>query len=274
VTIDRRESMKGFISKRGVLLACCLLLTNTGFAATATTTNPTTSAGSTATNPPLPTPIGRVIWIKGALTAVMQNNETRSLQKKSVIYLHDVLKTDDKSQAGVVFTDNTLVTIKEGTEYTVDKYVDKQGAGNGNFIQTTTTGGLRAVTGFISKNSPNNFKINTPVALIGIRGTDFQFVLKDGKLFMAAFKGQPCLTNIPTEPNVIGKEVCLDKNHPYAQIIDRNKPAEFVDKAPDELGPQLSVVTASIGPFQPPPPYKQVRTIPRSGVIDSFCISN
>src|SRR5580700_5884966 len=82
-------------------------LLQTGFAATATT--------------PVPTPVGRVVWVKGtAFKAVMPNQEQRILQKLSIIYLHDQLITDDKTQAEIVFTDNTLMTFREKTQYSID----------------------------------------------------------------------------------------------------------------------------------------------------------
>lgn len=265
--------MKGFCARYGLSLFAGFFLLTSIVVAQAPKTGSTTTPTPNTTNE-LPTPIARVVWIKGTLTALMQNNENRILQKKSIIYLHDVLKTDDKSQAGIVFTDSTLITLKESTEYSVAKYNEKKNVSDG-FLQSTTTGGLRAVTGLISKNNPESFKNKTPVALIGIRGTDFQFVLKNGGIYLGAFKGKPCLTNIPTDPAIKGTQVCCDKDHPYLRILDPNKPAELLKDRPPELGADLNIVQATLPPFQGPggnPPA--TRSIPRSGVIDSFCISN
>src|SRR5690606_26622616 len=44
-------------------------------------------------------------------------------------------------------------------------------------------GGFRAVTGLIGKNDRERFRVRTPVATIGIRGTDFEARLCDGDCF-------------------------------------------------------------------------------------------
>ena len=38
-------------------------------------------------------------------------------------------------------------------------------------------GGLRVITGAMAKNNPENYKVKTPVALMGVRGTEFSIFL-------------------------------------------------------------------------------------------------
>ena len=97
--MNAMQALKFFI----ILLIASIFVTNTCFA-----------------DPPLPTPVGRVVWVKGNLTALMENKEKRLLQKSSVIYLHDTLMTDNASQAQIVFTDNTLLTFRESTTFIVN----------------------------------------------------------------------------------------------------------------------------------------------------------
>lgn len=240
------------------LIGTCLVLLSLfspvqpGFAATGTT--------------PLPTPIGRVVWIKGTLTAVSPNNETRNLQKKSIIYLHDTLKTDNKSQAEMVFTDNTLITFKEDTTYTIDKYNDKNHGTNGSFVSNLTTGGFRTITGLIAKNSPDSYQVNMPVATIGVRGTDYQAVMHAGKFYMGLYKGKPCVTNKPKDPAKKGSEECLTKDHPFAEVVDPNMPPKLLVSAPPELGSQLMTSNATMLPFE-------AFTSPSGGPITNFCIT-
>jgi hypothetical protein len=39
------------------------------------------------------------------------------------------------------------------------------------------SGGLRVITGAMAKSNPENYKVRTPVALMGVRGTEFSVVL-------------------------------------------------------------------------------------------------
>ena len=39
------------------------------------------------------------------------------------------------------------------------------------------SGGLRVITGAMAKSNPENYKVRTPVALMGVRGTEFSVFL-------------------------------------------------------------------------------------------------
>jgi hypothetical protein len=127
-------------------------------------------------DPPLPTPVGRVVWIAGTFKALMPNKEERILQKTSLIYLNDTLVTDAKSKAQIVFTDQTLMTFREGTTFYIDKYDYHKTPKNGSvgtYLMKLIEGGFRTITGLIAKSKPSDYEVNTPVATIGVRGTDY-----------------------------------------------------------------------------------------------------
>src|SRR5687768_10812822 len=106
---------------------------------------------SYAASSSLPIPVGRVIWIKGdVLKASMPNQEVRLLQKESIIYLHDVLSTNENTTAEVAFTDNTLITFQPNTMFSIDEYhyqIKKKGNSVGKSIMKLIEGGFRTITG-------------------------------------------------------------------------------------------------------------------------------
>ena len=59
-------------------------------------------------------------------------------------------------------------------------------------------GGFRAVTGFISKGSPDAAKVQTATATIGIRGTDF-----DARLCGPECKAEASRVTEPARANVV-----------------------------------------------------------------------
>jgi len=134
------------------------------------------------------TPVGHVVWVKGTFTA-----GSRVLQRFSPIYLYDVLTTDARSLAEIAFTDNTLMTFKENSQFSVDKYRFNPST-SGNFVGTLASGGFRTITGLIAKKYPGNYQVNTPVATMGVRGTDYQAIYKGGYLYVVAYKGTVCIT--------------------------------------------------------------------------------
>jgi len=212
-------------------------------------------------DPPLPTPIGRVVWIKGnSFKAIMPNKEERLLQKQSVINLHDLLITDGDTSAEVVFTDNTLMTFQPETKFSIDDYAYpvKKKSSVGKFFMNLIEGGFRTITGLIAKNNPIDYKIQTPVATIGVRGTDYAVYIKDGQLFVAYYAGAPCVT-----ANKNPAVVCLGKDAQYARVTNADSTPEILVDRPDGFNPQLDITNAKIGLFSQPG---------TGGPITSFCI--
>ncbi len=136
------------------------------------------------------TAIGKVVWIKGSLTA-----NGRALTRGSAFGVGDTLTTDARSQAEVAFTDGALMTFKEGTNFAVTQYVYDKHSGSGVFRSNMASGGFRTITGLVAKNNPANYEVNTPVATIGVRGTDYQAVLANGSLYVVVYSGEVCLDN-------------------------------------------------------------------------------
>jgi|SRR5579885_1232971 hypothetical protein len=222
---------------------------------------------STYADPPLPTPVGRVVWIKGtSLKALMPNKEQRLLQKLSVIYLHDILSTDNKTEAEIVFTDNTLMTFRPNTQFSIDQYSFKpkpktKHGSVGKYIMSLIEGGFRTITGLIAKSNPPDYQVNTPVATIGVRGTDYAVYVKQGQVYVGYYTGKPCVKSKKQ-----GGELCLDNNTPYAFVPTSEVPPQALTQQPDVFKEKLEITPAKIAGFG-------TGTGGPHGPISSFCIS-
>lgn len=219
--------------------------------------------GSTAVlaDPPLPTPVGRVVWINGTLKATMPNKEERALQKTSVIYLKDTLTTDANSKAQIVFTDQTQMTFRPSTTFYIDQYnyhAKPKDGSVGTYVMKLIEGGFRTITGLIAKNKPSDYQVNTPVATIGVRGTDYVAYIHNGELYVGYLKGKPCIKNVKGEE-------CLDQNMPYVQVPSSNTAPVPLKQQPTVLKESLEIVPASIAPFTG-------SGVGTGGTVSSFCI--
>ena len=217
----------------------------------------TTYAAEDKINQPLPTPIGRVIWVKGSLKATMPNSEVRDLQKSSVIYLHDTLTTDQNSQAQIAYTDNTLLTFKAGSKLTIDQYhYEPNKPSVGKYVMSLIEGGFRTITGLIAKNTPDEYKVNTPVATIGVRGTDYAISLTGGQLYVGYYSGSPCVSGGSSQ-------LCLNPKVPFANVPKAGVAPIPLTQQPAALQEKLNIVPASVAPF---------KNTGNSGNTNSFCI--
>lgn len=116
----------------------------------------------------------QVVWVQGTVQDVAPDNQTRELKRKDFVYEHDVIKTPAGASGQVVFSDSTLLALKENSEVKIDQYRFTQHAkpNQEKYVVSVVKGGFRTVTGAISKAGPNNYKVVTPVATIGVRGTE------------------------------------------------------------------------------------------------------
>lgn len=189
--------------------------------------------------------VGRVVWVKGKFKAVSPSNTERVLDKASIIYLHDTLVTEVDSQAQIVFSDNSLMTFKPGTQFVIEQYAfnAKQKKGSaGKYIMNLIEGGFRTITGLIAKSDPQSYQVNTPVATIGVRGTDYAVYVRAGELFIGYYKGTPCVSGKK------GGQLCLNKDRPYAEVPKGSDEPRIVSKQPAVFKEKLTVVPASIAP--------------------------
>jgi len=131
---------------------------------------------------------GKVVAVRGKVTALKGKAERR-LKMKGAIYRGDSISTGKRGRIQVMFTDKTLMNLGPGSTLVVEKYLF--GKGKKPEIQTRLKEGvLRVMGGKISKLAPKRFKVKTPTATIGIRGSMWAARLRDGVLLVVQFGGK------------------------------------------------------------------------------------
>jgi hypothetical protein len=131
---------------------------------------------------------GTVMHLNGPLLAKKADGSAKILAVKSEVEQGDTLVTEKNTYALIKFIDNSEITLRPGTAFTIDQFAfeaDKADADSAAF--TLIKGGLRSLTGLLGKRNKERFSLKTPAATIGIRGTTFivQYVL-EGEQALAA----------------------------------------------------------------------------------------
>ena len=114
--------------------------------------------------------IGTTVFARGAVTASVEN-DIRLIGQGTPIYEHDVLTTGRDSFAIVKLDDGTEMALRPHTVFRIDGY--DLGAGRERVRLELFEGGVRTVTGAVAERKPDAFELRTPVATVGLRGTDF-----------------------------------------------------------------------------------------------------
>jgi hypothetical protein len=118
--------------------------------------------------------VGTVTQLSGTLSVKRADGSLRILSLKSEVRDGDTLSTERDSYGQIRFSDGGQLTMKPNSTIEVTNYrfaLDKPQ--ESSFIFGLLKGGLRAVTGLIGKNNPNQYGLTTATSTMGIRGTTF-----------------------------------------------------------------------------------------------------
>ena len=113
------------------------------------------------------------IGVIGAAIGDIKNQNDESLSNGSKIFFGDTIISKSKSNAQILFLDQTVLTLGEETELTIDEFVYDPNSQDGSFVSTVKTGTVKFITGQISKKNPDNLEVKVPAGTLGARGTEF-----------------------------------------------------------------------------------------------------
>ena len=134
------------------------------------------------------------------------------------VEMNDVIETL-RGRAGITFEDNTKVQITEFSKLRIDEFVYDPASGKGKLNMKATSGTVRYASGLIAKNSRENIKVQTPTAVVSVRGTDFSMtVSEDGKSLIVLLPSIPLASGIKPVVGSIEVENAGGKvvmNQPY-----------------------------------------------------------
>ena len=120
------------------------------------------------------------VGVIGAAIGDIKNQKNESLSNGSKIFFGDTIISKSKSNAQILFLDQTVLTLGEETELTIDEFVYDPNSQDGSFVSTVKTGTVKFITGQISKKNPDNLEVKVPAGTLGARGTEF-VVLSESK---------------------------------------------------------------------------------------------
>jgi hypothetical protein len=104
------------------------------------------------------------------------NQDSKKLITGSKIYFGDTIIVKEQSNAQILLLDETAITVGEKSELTIDDFVYDPKSKVGKIVSNIKVGTVRIITGEISKQNPDNLKVNVPSGSIGARGTEFVVV--------------------------------------------------------------------------------------------------
>jgi len=139
---------------------------------------------------------GRVNFVSGKVQAVSADGARRNLVKGELVNSGERLETN-AGRVQIRFTDGSFVSLQPNTVFGLDNYAfNKAQPNEGSLLFNFIRGSMRTVSGAIGKVNRSNYKVQTPVATIGIRGTSYAASQEpNGRLLLSVGKGIVNLQN-------------------------------------------------------------------------------
>jgi hypothetical protein len=113
---------------------------------------------------------GRIKVVEGSAFIVRQGR-TIPAPIGEVVYETDGLKTGADGRIGVTLKDDTRVSLGPSSELTLQRFVYEPGRGSFGMILQFVRGVAAYVSGRMAKLSPESIRLETPAAIVGVRGT-------------------------------------------------------------------------------------------------------
>ena len=117
-----------------------------------------------------PTVAGRIKVASGAVF-ILRQTDTLPARAGDVVFESDGLRTGADGRLGLTLKDDTRLSLDPNTELRVDRFIFSPAEGRFAFVLKVVRGLVAYVSGRIARLSPDAIRLETPDAIVGIRGT-------------------------------------------------------------------------------------------------------
>jgi hypothetical protein len=132
-----------------------------------------TAGAMAADNGPSEPEVGTTVLIKKRVTGTL-GSEERLLQTGFRVYRNELLQTSANAQAELKLDDDTKLALGPNAELRLDEFA----VASSNDVKSVTLKFLKGTFRFITgSNASESYKLETPSATIGVRGTVFDICL-------------------------------------------------------------------------------------------------
>jgi len=111
------------------------------------------------------------------------------------VHIKDQLHTGTEGRLQVTFRDHTVLTLGEDASLVIDQYVFDPDRGIGDALLHATQGAFRFAAGQLKEMPNKMITVSTPVAEIGVRGTEFWGGPTDEQYGVLLIEGEVTVAN-------------------------------------------------------------------------------
>jgi hypothetical protein len=124
-----------------------------------------------------PAPAGRIKVVSGSAFIVRAGAEIPA-EAGQVVFAADTLRTGGDGSIGVTLKDDTRLSLGPSSEVRLERFAYQPGSDVGMVLRFVR-GVTAYVSGRIAKLAPDSIRLETPAAIVGVRGTSLIFQVQE-----------------------------------------------------------------------------------------------
>ena len=104
---------------------------------------------------------------------IERNGNSVKAEDGTPVYPNDTVRTGADGSVGIIFKDNSRISLGPNSRLELKKFVFKPAQGQFSMLNKLTKGTASFVSGKMTKLSPESVVLETPTSTIGVRGTTY-----------------------------------------------------------------------------------------------------
>ena len=112
-----------------------------------------------------------LVKVTSGTAVIVRDGVERPAQIGVAVFVTDHIKTGANGRVGLTLKDDTRVSLGPNSELRLDQFEFAPGTGHVALVIKFVRGVAAYVSGRIAKISPDAVRLETPAAIVGVRGT-------------------------------------------------------------------------------------------------------
>lgn len=195
---------------------------------------------------------GSVSFVIGDASVISDDGKSRNVARGDNINAGQVLQTGASGHIHLRMVDGAFVSIRPQSRLRIEDYkYDAANPANNRIKFVLEKGVARSITGRAGEASKENYRLNTPLAAIGIRGTDFvvqaaenitRVTVQSGAVVMSPLAADCLASALGPCKSAASRVLTAAMRDAYLELRNRNEapllvPAEKALESPNLLAP-------------------------------------
>jgi len=134
-------------------------------------------------------PVGEMTTVIGVAHVTDLAGHTKVAERGMPVHVGDRIETELGGHVHLRFVDGGLVSVRPGSRLVIEAYRNATASAPAAIKFRLEEGVMRSVTGRWGQVNKDRFRLNTPIAAIGVKGTDFVVRVQGADAQAAVFSG-------------------------------------------------------------------------------------